>query len=203
MCAGMGRAIIILVYLFHLGFTVGQVVWAERRRRPGSRVATWTTPLLDVARWSTVACCVWEVSQKQTFDPYVSGAGMAALAIIALLKWSVVRALGPLWSRHIEIRPDHRLITTGPYAIVRHPHYSLNLLELITLPVVGNVWWAELCAVASGALAYGIRIPLEERALRARFGQAYADYVRRTRCLVPFAKPLKLGGESKSRVEGS
>lgn len=193
----MAHAIIILAYLIHLAVTVSHVVRAERRRQPGTRVAAWTTPLLDVARWATVACCIWQVSQKQTFDPFITVSGVAALSAIALLKRHVVAALGPLWSRHIEIRTDHRLITTGPYALVRHPHYTLNLLELITLPIVGNAWWAELCAVISGALAYGIRIPFEEKALRAWFGEAYTDYARQTRCLLPLPRraPRKLASQ--------
>jgi protein-S-isoprenylcysteine O-methyltransferase Ste14 len=184
----MAHATIILVYLLHLAFTVVQVVRAERRREPGTRVATWTTPLLDVARWLTIACCIWQVSQRQTFEPAITACGVAGLGAIALLKRHVFASLGPLWSRHIEVRPNHRLITTGPYAVVRHPHYALNVLELITLPMIGNVWAVELCAVTSGALAYGLRIPLEEKALRARFGHAYADYARQTRCLFPLPK---------------
>jgi protein-S-isoprenylcysteine O-methyltransferase Ste14 len=37
--------------------------------------------------------------------------------------------LGRNWSRSVTIKQDHELITTGPYAVVRHPIYTKSFLE--------------------------------------------------------------------------
>ncbi|KAE9404192.1 hypothetical protein BT96DRAFT_916968 [Gymnopus androsaceus JB14] len=42
----------------------------------------------------------------------------------AYVRWSPYRALGPLFTFEVSIRDQHKLITTGPYSIVRHPGYT-------------------------------------------------------------------------------
>jgi len=181
----MAQALIVTIYVCHLVWTVVQVAGAERRRQPGTRVRAWTTPLLDLARWATVACCIWQTLNRESFNLLITGVGVLALIGVTLAKRHVINCLQPFWSRHIEIRPGHRLVTEGPYALVRHPHYALNVVELAVLPIIGNVWAAEVCAAVFAVIAYGIRIPVEERALADAFGEQYRSYRARVPCVLP------------------
>jgi len=86
--------------------------------------------------------------------------------------------MGRNWIRVVAIRDDHKLVTTGPFRIVRHPMYaSMGLLGVSVLLATGSVLAGAslvcLC-VALGAL----RIDEEEALMRARFGAAHARYVR-------------------------
>jgi protein-S-isoprenylcysteine O-methyltransferase len=98
--------------------------------------------------------------------------------------WSVL-TLGRYFRTSVIVQDDHRLVTTGPYRLLRNPSYSGALLEVTGLGLMtGNA--ISLLAVVSGAiLGYAWRIRAEELALRERFGPAWDDYRRRTWALIP------------------
>jgi protein-S-isoprenylcysteine O-methyltransferase Ste14 len=60
-------------------------------------------------------------------------------------------------SATIELAPDQRVISTGPYAIVRHPMYSTALVMLLGAPIALGSWWGLVAlAVISPALIWRI-----------------------------------------------
>lgn len=87
-------------------------------------------------------------------------------------------------SRVIEVAEGQQVISTGPYAVVRHPMYvAANLMYLVTPLALGS-WWALIPAVLvlPGMI---LRILDEERQLRAQL-PGYAEYCTRVRWrLVP------------------
>jgi protein-S-isoprenylcysteine O-methyltransferase Ste14 len=54
----------------------------------------------------------------------------------------------PFTSATIEIASDQRVISTEPYAIVRHPMYSGGLLLLLRTPLALGSYWALLALAA-------------------------------------------------------
>jgi protein-S-isoprenylcysteine O-methyltransferase Ste14 len=87
-------------------------------------------------------------------------------------------------SATIEIARDHTVISTGPYAVVRHPMYAGGLLVFIGTPLaLGSAWGMLTLAVALPALVF--RLLDEERFLRQQL-PGYAAYCARVRWrLVP------------------
>ncbi len=82
-------------------------------------------------------------------------------------------------SRLVEVQQGQRVVTTGPYAVVRHPMYSAILLMFAATPVALGSWWALIPAALLGpVLAVRIR---HEEALLAQELAGYADYTRATR----------------------
>lgn len=110
--------------------------------------------------------------------------GMAATGV-AFAWWARIY-LGRLWSGSITRKEEHRVVDTGPYALVRHPIYTgLLTAAVATAIAVGEVH------TALGALllivAYWMKAKLEERFLREELGpEAYDSYRRRVPMLVPF-----------------
>jgi protein-S-isoprenylcysteine O-methyltransferase Ste14 len=71
------------------------------------------------------------------------------------------------------------VISTGPYAIVRHPMYAFAALLLLSTPtLLGSLYGIGGAVIL--VLFMSVRIPLEERAL-LRGLPGYADYIRRVR----------------------
>jgi protein-S-isoprenylcysteine O-methyltransferase Ste14 len=86
----------------------------------------------------------------------------------------------------VKIQKDRgqTVITTGPYRHVRHPMYAGGLLFLVGTSLLLGSWWG-LAAVPVLAVLLGIRIRIEEKALRAGL-EGYDDYAQRVRYrLVP------------------
>ncbi|MCA9186344.1 MAG: isoprenylcysteine carboxylmethyltransferase family protein [Pirellulaceae bacterium] len=83
-----------------------------------------------------------------------------------------------------QLRSNATLLTTGPYAWVRHPMYTGLLLFLLGLLVVDwRIWRIAAWGVLIAVLLAKLRI--EERELAARFGERYASYRRNTGRLLP------------------
>lgn len=94
-------------------------------------------------------------------------------------------SLGRNWSRTMDLKQDHTLITSGPYRVVRHPIYS-GLLAMFagTALVLGTP--LVVVAVFLALWSCLIRIPAEEALMLRTFPNSYARYASHTRRLVPF-----------------
>jgi len=95
--------------------------------------------------------------------------------------------LGGLWSGSITRKEDHRIVDTGPYAIVRHPIYTGILIALFATMIAKGTL---LGLIGAGIMALGfwMKAKLEEQFLREELGaEAYDAYRRRVPMLVPFA----------------
>jgi protein-S-isoprenylcysteine O-methyltransferase Ste14 len=115
--------------------------------------------------------------------PFWIGIALTA-SVILFTVWARVH-LGRNWSGTVTIKEGHELITTGPYAWVRHPIYSGLLLAFLGSGIARGDWRGVLAfALASAALWRKLRF--EERWMREQFGEAYESYSRRVAALVPF-----------------
>ncbi len=103
---------------------------------------------------------------------------------LSLIAWAG-EALDGEYSSVLEFKADHRLITSGPYRLVRHPIYSgLCLLNLGVGLAAANLIIA--CVWILGlALVLLRRVPREERSLEARFGDDWRRYALRRGRFIP------------------
>lgn len=116
--------------------------------------------------------------------PFIGAAGVAfAAAGIALAIWARVH-LGRNWAMPMVDRQDTELVTSGPYARVRHPIYAGVLLALLGSALVAGPWWLFVFLAGAGYFIYSARH--EDEAMAERFPTAFSDYRRRTKMLVPF-----------------
>jgi protein-S-isoprenylcysteine O-methyltransferase Ste14 len=77
----------------------------------------------------------------------------------------------------IQVTSGQSLISTGPYAIVRHPMYAAALLMLLGIPISLGSWWGALVLLALlPALAWRL---IDEERLLLRDLEGYADYRRK------------------------
>ncbi len=108
-----------------------------------------------------------------------------ALVVLGFLIVFAVFKANAFTSATIELAPDQHVVSTGPYALVRHPMYSGALVMLLGTPLALGSWWGLLMLVPM-TLVIAWRLLEEEKFLEARL-PGYAEYCRSVRYrLVPF-----------------
>lgn len=79
----------------------------------------------------------------------------------------------------VQAERGHRVISTGPYAFVRHPMYSGAILFLVGIALLLGSWWGVVISPVF-ALIFGLRARIEEATLTTGL-PGYADYAARVR----------------------
>ena len=98
---------------------------------------------------------------------------------IGLLIWTELE-LGRQFSPQLKLRQDHQLITSGPYARIRHPLYTAVYAFGLSLALVSANWFFVAFFLVS-MVGLGARVPKEEQMLVEQFGEEYRLYMERTR----------------------
>ena len=162
-----------------------------------SRAVRWPNLLSQALHWTIFCAGMFLLLVLRSRVPRAPGrlwdvaepVGWTLLGLTAIglaFTWYARVHLGRLWSGSVTRKADHRIIDTGPYALVRHPIYTgLIGAALATGLLRGTV--AAISGAALVALGLWLKARLEERFLRRELGEeAYDGYSRRTPMLVPF-----------------
>ena len=80
---------------------------------------------------------------------------------------------------------NKELATDGPYACVRHPLYTGNLLILLGFTLASGVWWSWLVSIVFIWFYYPTAIEYEDRKLQGIFGQQWVEWRNRVPALIP------------------
>jgi protein-S-isoprenylcysteine O-methyltransferase Ste14 len=115
---------------------------------------------------------------SDTVPPFLRVAGLVGMAAGAAL---IFRAMleNHYFSAVVRIQTDrgHRLVDTGPYAVVRHPGYLGMILAMPFSGLALGSWLAVGLALVYSALILR-RVAFEDAFLRDRL-EGYAEYCRR------------------------
>jgi hypothetical protein len=85
------------------------------------------------------------------------------------------------------ILKNHELATSGPYALVRHPLYTGNILIILGFSVASGIWWTALVAIFFFWFYYPTAIEYEDRKLHRLFGAQWETWAAAVPALVPRA----------------
>ena len=125
------------------------------------------------------------------FVPAVVEVGAAGWALTALGMlfsiWARV-SLGRNWSGNVVLKQGHELVSTGPYAFVRHPIYT-GLLVALTGTALYDGRWRALLGLVLFAIGFWLKARSEEDLLEREFGEEYHSYRARTPMLIPSLRP--------------
>jgi protein-S-isoprenylcysteine O-methyltransferase Ste14 len=93
--------------------------------------------------------------------------------------------LGRYFTFNVMTSPTQRVVTTGPYCLLRHPSYTALLLILGGIGLAYGNWLsvAALFGIPLIGLAYRIRV--EEAALSRALGEEYTEFARTRKRLIP------------------
>jgi protein-S-isoprenylcysteine O-methyltransferase Ste14 len=110
--------------------------------------------------------------------PHAALAGDVLVALGWLAIFFVFRE-NSFSSATIELAPDQKVISTGPYALMRHPMYAGGIFMLLGIPIALGSWWGVLIVVAMmPALIW--RLFDEEKFLAGNL-PGYAEYQNKVR----------------------
>ncbi|KAG6372208.1 hypothetical protein JVT61DRAFT_8001 [Boletus reticuloceps] len=154
--------------------------------------------------YSTLLDALGPAEASRLTVPFVFGASLIILG--GIMRFLAFRTLGPYYTFIQCIRKEHRLITSGPYTVVRHPGYAGLVYCMIGWCIVHTspgswlrmsgvfgVMWVRVGVVCSGLLMAAVvvasfrRAADEDRYLSHRFGVEWQAWARRVKYqLVPF-----------------
>jgi protein-S-isoprenylcysteine O-methyltransferase Ste14 len=98
--------------------------------------------------------------------------------------WAIV-TLGQAFRTTVEVDPGQAVISTGPYARIRHPSYAGLLLVLAGFGFALDEWRSLAVCVLLPLPALLLRIRVEEAELTRVLGDSYRRYQQHTKRLIP------------------
>jgi methyltransferase len=102
--------------------------------------------------------------------PFIPLLGWSMLILLGLCLsgrvW-VSRSLGEQWNVQI-VTSEHPIVDTGPYRYVRHPNYTIVIIEMFALPLVHSAYLTALACSVLNTIVLRVRIQREEAALFMR-----------------------------------
>jgi protein-S-isoprenylcysteine O-methyltransferase Ste14 len=110
------------------------------------------------------------------------------LAFAALLSWTSTRALGRHLRFEAALSPDHELVRSGPYRLLRHPIYTSMFCLLLGTGFMIASPFLFVPAVLIFLIGTEIRVYVEDRLLASRFGDQFRDYQQSVSAYVPFVR---------------
>ena len=168
----MFDALILGLWLTFLGYWL--VAAMRLKRSAGTR---WRGGLFRAALAVSVLLLIEELLRAQVrhhvpvtlahVSPMTASIGVAICALgVAIAIWG--RAyLGQNWGMPMSLREGHELVTTGPYAFVRHPIYSGILLALVGTTLVQ--WYSKIVLLPFFFAYFIYAARAEERSMREQF----------------------------------
>ncbi len=164
-------------------------VLLERRRKVGPSAETRPAQKIIIALSFAVFIALLVVSALDyrfgwsEVPVWVSLLGNALVALGLMVDLRVFRE-NSYGGSTIEMTEGQRVITTGPYALVRHPMYVGVLIMALGVPLALGSWWGLILVLVTVPLLV-LRIFDEERMLRSQL-EGYEAYTRHVRYrLVP------------------
>lgn len=149
-------------------------------------LTTFAVIILPMASWVVAGLDARNGWTQPPLDAWVIVLGVILFAVgYGITVWAM--RTNTFFSATVRIQNDrnHRVISDGPYRIVRHPGYVGAIIAQIAVPLTLGSLPALIPALLS-ALLYPVRTHFEDKTLQAEL-PGYAQYAQKTRYrLVPY-----------------
>ena len=180
----------ILISLTGIYFSIKDPALMERRKQagPAAEESTGQKIMITFAYICLLGVLVFSALDHRFgwshMPAYVSIIGIG-LVILANVIWFYVQKENTFVGATVRIYEGQKVISTGPYALVRHPKYVGDLVLILGMPLALGSWWGLLVlALSIPGLAWRI---LDEEKLLKKDLPGYVDYMHKVHYrLVPY-----------------
>jgi protein-S-isoprenylcysteine O-methyltransferase Ste14 len=148
--------------------TANQIIW--------SIYFTQLSVLIEAAYFRYPESISWSTMTTFALILMVSG--------LAIRTWAVF-TLGRYFTWHISTQENQTIITTGPYAFVRHPGYFGAFLTYASTALFLKAWVSFLLSLIILLFAFLRRIHHEEKELKLKLGSRYDSYCNSVKRFLP------------------
>ena len=183
------RSIIAALWLLFIAYWAVAAVGAKRnasRRLWGGGIGLRLVLILTIAvavRSPSLREFLAETQRTASHSDTLGWAGVALCALGFGLAISARWYLGRNWGMPMSHKEQPELVTSGPYAVIRHPIYTGLILAMLGSAIGVNISWALMLVPVGGYFIYSAR--REETLMLQLFPQQYATYMARTGMLAP------------------
>ncbi|KAG1822160.1 hypothetical protein EV424DRAFT_1511368 [Suillus variegatus] len=127
-------------------------------------------------------------------------AGSLSVTVGGIFRRYCMSTLGKFWSFPLSVRKEHRIVTSGPYSIVRHPSYTSYFLQYVGIVIThGSEWsWMRQSGIlqlpymkASVAIVFLVltagvaasinRSSVEDKMLQRALGEDWENWARKVK----------------------
>ena len=183
--------LLVLIPTIWIAFEIGLVIRDNARGKGKTTIDKGTRYFNFIAiTLGILTAAILNGVQKFVFPggktPAVFFVGMAIMLIGMALRYWAVATLGAFFRTTIETDQDQKVVSSGPYRLIRHPSYCGWLLVCVGYGIAVQNWLSLLIALLLPLVALFYRIQVEERALVSSLGSAYIEYQKKTKRLIPW-----------------
>ena len=185
------RIVVIVIFLLWWIYWFITEKQANREKPPQKKI----TLEQQFARWFGRLAQVVLLLQLAFFSFFPFPQSSIVLQVIGLIcvffgvgiSVSARKTLGTNWSHAVEyqVKKKQEIITTGVYAVIRHPIYAGLSLAVIGGELVLQSYLVFFVLLAAILIGY-FQAKREEKLLMAHFGDEYKSYMKRTRMFIPY-----------------
>lgn len=157
-----------------------------KKQRNSDRLSVWLILLMSFV---SIACpvAIWAyINKDQNSYGLLFFIGVCMIIVGLTYRAWAVRKLGKYFTPTVQIQSKHRLITSGPYKLIRHPSYLGAALTITGCALVLQTLPGFLISCIAMSFAYKVRIDIEEKELENYFGDIYRIYKAHSKRLIPF-----------------
>jgi protein-S-isoprenylcysteine O-methyltransferase Ste14 len=127
-------------------------------------------------------------SQIGIIEPHLlfTAIGVVLMATGVVLRVIAMRTLGKFFTRTLQLREEHHVVSDGIYRRVRHPGYLGDIVLFVGSGIATSNVITTVLILGVILPAFMRRIVTEERMLTDQLGKEYTDYRTKTWKLIPF-----------------
>lgn len=183
------RSIIAGLWLLFVVYWAVAAVGAKRstsrrpwRREIGVRLVAMLL-IVAVLRSTSLREFLAETQRSASHSSLLGWMGVALCLFGFGLAINARRHLGRNWGMPMSRKEQPELVTSGPYAHLRHPIYTGLILAMLGSAIGVNLSWALMLVPVGAYFIYSARS--EETVMLQLFPEQYAAYMARTGMLAP------------------
>ncbi|MFQ6002253.1 MAG: methyltransferase family protein [Candidatus Zixiibacteriota bacterium] len=161
---------------------------SSRRKDVSKREGTSLRRLWLTISPSTMLGGFWSIQQVgfiRFARNYFMYGGLILIILGLVIRWKAIFTLRRYFTADVSILEDHKIIKTGEYKFIRHPAYAGSLVSFFGLGWALGNWVSFMIIFFPILFAFIRRIKIEEETLVSALGEEYAEYMRKTKRLIP------------------